>query len=284
MVSVPDGPLWLQADAARLCQVLTNLLNNAAKFTEPGGRIELSVETAGARPEGVPGEAPAAAEAVIRVRDTGVGVSAEVLPYVFGLFTQAESTLDRSQGGLGIGLTLVRRLTEMHGGSVAARSDGPGRGAEFEVRLPLSGTSSTSIPDRQTPREAVEPGRGLRVLVVDDNVDAAETLAEIVEGWGYEARVAYKGEAAVRLAREFRPDAVLCDIGLPGMDGYDVAQALRSAPETAGAHLIAVTGYGQHRDVSRSREAGFDAHLVKPVDSAELERRLAALIPGSATP
>ncbi|MFO0849025.1 MAG: response regulator [Gemmataceae bacterium] len=261
-VSLPDDPLVVTADPARLAQVLSNLLTNAAKYTDPGGSIRVTV--------GREGE-----EAAVRVRDTGVGIPPDMLSAVFDLFTQVDRTLDRSHGGLGVGLTLVRRLVELHGGTVLARSGGPGQGSEFEVRLPARPSARVSAPD---PRH---PGLGradrLKVLLVDDNVDGAESLATLVELAGHEARVAHDGPAGLEAAVQMRPDVAILDIGLPGMDGYALARHLRSRSETCTAMLVAVTGYGRDEDRSLSREAGMDHHLVKPVQFDALLQVLATV-------
>jgi PAS domain S-box-containing protein len=248
---VADVPLIVEADATRLEQVFTNLLNNAIKYTDDGGEIRIL-----ARRE--------AGEAVVGVRDTGIGIDPQVLPRVFDLFAQADRSLDRAQGGLGIGLTLVRNLVELHGGRVDASSDGPGRGSEFVVRLP-----SSSIPcPPPTPPAAAADGRrdGLRVLIVDDNLHAAESLAVLLRHWGHHVALAHDGPEAIRAAHEHRPSVLLLDIGLPRMDGYRVARRLREHPAFQGLVIIALTGYGQDEDRRRSRDAGFDHHLVKPVD------------------
>ncbi len=248
MVRVDAEPPRLDADPTRLEQVVANLLNNAAKYTGERGHITVRAGREGG-------------EAVVRVRDTGAGIPADVLPHVFDLFRQADRTLDRSEGGLGIGLTLVKRLAELHGGRVEAHSDGPGRGSEFVVRLPLSaGPAPPAPPPAPRPAPAAR-----RVLVVDDNADAADTLAALLHGRGHAVRVARDGDAALLAAREFGPEVVLLDIGLPGMDGYAVARALRAAPGGGGLRLVALTGYGRDEDRRRSSEAGFDEHLVKPV-------------------
>jgi two-component system CheB/CheR fusion protein len=231
--------------------------------------------------------------AVIRVRDTGVGISREMLPRIFDLFAQADRSLDRSQGGLGLGLTLVRSLVLMHGGTVCARSEGPGKGSEFIVRLPLASSDGESLegypgslPEElygsngpagvAPPAAAFLPGpSGRRVLVVDDNVDAAETLAELIDLWGYEVGVAHDGPAAVALAATFRPEVVLLDIGLPGMDGYEVSRRLRNELHLRDTLVVAVTGYGQDEDRRRSAEAELDHHLTKPVDPDLLRALLA---------
>ena len=259
-VSLPAQPVVLEADATRIEQVLANLLNNAAKFTEPGGCIDLSVKTH-------PGEA------VLRVRDNGQGIAPDLLPRIFDLFVQEDRSLARSHGGLGIGLTLVRSLVERHGGRVEARSQGLGHGSEFVVHLPvLSGREASPEPK---PAEASMERGAARVLLVEDNLDAADALAELLRMWGHEVEVVHDGASAVGKAGESRPDVVLLDIGLPGMDGYQVAGALRALPGLNGALLVALTGYGQETDRRRTTAAGFDHHLVKPVDLEELRRLVA---------
>jgi PAS domain S-box-containing protein len=261
-VTLPDEPVYLEADATRIEQVLANLLHNAAKFTDPGGKIDLVVEIDGP-------------EVVLRVRDDGQGVEPELLPRIFDLFVQEDRSLARSHGGLGIGLTLVRSLVERHAGRVEAHSAGPDRGSEFVVRLPRC-TGRAAEPHQEPRREPLRepaPERGpARILLVEDNVDAADALAELLRLWGHEVEVAHDGAKAVRSAGAIRPDVVLLDIGLPGMDGYQVADALRRLPELQGALIVALTGYGQESDRQRSARAGFDYHLVKPVDLEELRR------------
>jgi PAS domain S-box-containing protein len=267
-ISLPERPVRIEADAARLAQVLANLLNNAAKYTEVGGRIDLTAE----RADG---------EIVLRVGDNGTGISPEMLPRIFDLFTQAESGLDRAQGGLGIGLTLARRLVEMHGGTVEAASDGPGRGSDFVVRLPVltePAAEAAAGPAKSfTGRPAADGSR--RVLVVDDNVDSAESLALLLELYGHDVRLAHDGLTALEEVWASAPDVVLLDIGLPKMDGYAVARRLREEPSLAHVRLIAMTGYGQEEDRLRAREAGFDHHLVKPVDLDSLRELLAGSEP-----
>jgi len=258
VVTLPEQPLMLEADVVRLAQVVANLLTNAAKYTEKAGRIWL---TAG----------PEAGEVVIRVRDSGVGIAPELLPRIFELFVQAERSLARSNGGLGVGLTLVRRLVEMHGGTVAAHSHGVGHGSEFVVRLPP--LLSESADGGATPAgDAARPtGPGRRVLVVDDNVDAADSAAVLLRLWGHDVRTLYDGLSVLQAVRDFRPDVILLDIGLPGMTGYEVAQQLRSQPGLESVVLAAMTGYGQEDDRRRSREAGFNHHLTKPLDPERLQ-------------
>ncbi len=255
-VSVPDGSERLEADPTRLEQVLSNLLTNAAKYTDPCGHIRID-----ARREGD--------EVVIRVGDTGIGIAPEMLPKVFDMFVQIERRLDRSKGGLGIGLSLAKKLVQMHGGSISAHSEGPGKGSEFVVRLPAiaAGTGDPCAPIHRPPARVAHEPRRSRILVVDDNQDAADTLARyLTRVMGGRVEVAYDGPEAVDIARRFRPEIVLLDIGLPGMSGYEVAERLRSGPETGGALLIALTGWGQEEDRRRSKAAGIDFHLVKPVD------------------
>jgi PAS domain S-box-containing protein len=260
-VSLPDEPLWLEADATRIEQVVANLLNNAAKFTEPGGRIELSAEAQGG-------------EAVLRVRDTGAGIPPDLLPRVFDLFVQGERSLDRAHGGLGIGLTLVRSLVERHGGTVEAASEGPGQGSEITVRLPLlPGTAREAPAPAAAPPDKRE--EAVRVLLVEDNEDAAAALAELLRIWGHRVEVVHEGPSALEAARTEPPHLVLLDIGLPGMDGYEVARAFRETPGLEGVTLVALTGYGQDSDRVRSSRAGIDHHLVKPVDPDQLRRLIA---------
>jgi signal transduction histidine kinase/CheY-like chemotaxis protein len=262
-ISLPREPIQLEADPTRLVQVLSNLLNNAMKYTQEGGRIWLSAE----REEH---------EVVLRIRDTGIGMSAELVPRVFDLFTQGERGLDRSQGGLGIGLTMVHSLVEMHGGSVIARSDGPGQGSEFVVCLPILPQSAQRlVPSPRTPvRRDNPPSR--RVLVVDDNVSTAETMAALLQMNGHELRVANDGPTAVEIAAGFNPDVVLLDIGMPGMNGYQVAKTLRQMPGLEQTLLVALSGYGQEDDLRCSREAGFHHHLVKPAPLGAVEELVAS--------
>jgi signal transduction histidine kinase len=261
-VELPDEPLWINADQARLSQVLANLLNNAAKYTPSGGSIWLS-----ARREG--------SDAVFSIRDTGIGIPPEMLAKVFELFTQVDRSLDRSQGGLGIGLTLVQRLVEMHGGVVQATSGGAGVGSEFTVRLPaVAVEQAPAYSNGNGQQEATRPSQ-LRVLVVDDNVDAADSLAMLLRIAGHHVRIAYDGPGGVEAARSFQPQAVVLDLGLPGIDGYEVARRLRMDAQTCDVLLLALSGYGREEDQRRTAEAGFDHHFIKPVDFAALTTLLA---------
>ena len=261
-VSLPPQPIWLNADAARLKQVVVNLLTNAAKYTADGGQIWLSVLQEGD-------------ECTLRLRDTVVGIAPEFLPRIFDLFTQAERSLDRSQGGLGIGLALVQRLVEMHQGSVEAYSV-LGHGSEFVVRLPVVLTPASQPPS--TSLKTAEPtGPSLRVLVVDDNVDTAQTLAMLLEMSGHDVRTAYTGPNALEATLDYRPNVVLLDIGLPGLNGYEVAKRIRQQPVLHNIVLVAVTGYGQEADRQLSQESGFDHHLVKPTDFGKVQQILATI-------
>ena len=254
-VSLPPEALRVSGDLVRLAQVISNLLTNAAKYSRASAPIEVSVRREGA-------------EALVAVKDRGVGIPAALLPRVFDLFVQGDHALARSQGGLGIGLTLVKRIVEMHDGTVCALSEGEGRGSEFRIRLP-------ALPQQQAPDAPSERspchGPPRRVLVVDDNVDAAESIAKILQLFGHRVRCEHHGQAALEAAREYAPEVIVLDIGLPGMDGYEVARRLRAMTELGGASIVAVTGYGQDEDRRRAREAGFDQHLTKPVDPEALQ-------------
>jgi PAS domain S-box-containing protein len=254
-------PLWVQADSTRLEQVIGNLINNAAKYTEPGGRLRVALRREGE-------------EAVLAVRDTGIGIQPEMLDRVFELFAQVDQSPARSQGGLGVGLTLVKRLAEMHGGKVRAHSEGLARGSEFEVRLPL-------LPDEPAARaraqQAAAPERK-RLLLVEDNPDIGETLRDLLQILGHRVELAVDGLRGVQIALATRPDAALVDIGLPGIDGYEVARRVRAADGGKRILLVALTGYGRPEDRDRALECGFDAHLVKPVDPEELNHLLTALV------
>ena len=265
---VPEGAILLDADPMRLAQAVSNCLNNAAKFTDRGGHIWLTGERVGG-------------DAVITVRDTGVGISRGMLPHVFEMFTQGEHTRARTFGGLGIGLTLVKRLVEMHGGTVAAESTGLGMGSTFVIRLPAAlETSHCPQPQAEGPAHMSPPS--LRILVVDDNRDAADSLAMLLRTTGNDIRTAYDGLEAVQVASEFRPDVVLLDIGLPKIDGHEVAQRIRKESWGRQMCLMAVTGWSDETDRARSRAAGFDHHLVKPLDPGHLAQLLVSV--GRSTP
>jgi CheY-like chemotaxis protein len=251
----------LEADPTRVIQVFANILNNAAKFTPVGGSVTVSSAVDGG-------------DAVVKIRDDGAGMSGELLTRAFDLFAQETRAFDRAQGGLGIGLTLVRTLVKMHGGSVQAFSEGPGRGTELVVRLPLAPATSARPMRVPAPPAETAPAMPLRVLVVDDNVDAADAMRHVLRMGGHLVRVAHDGPGALAATAAELPDLVLLDIGLPGMDGYALAARLREAG-LDGAALVAVTGYAQEEDLRRSTEAGFAHHLVKPVDAAVLKKVVA---------
>ena len=263
LLELPQEPVWFAGDRTRLTQVLANLLTNAAKFTNAGGQVTIRLTT----------DADGS-QAALTVGDTGIGIDPQMLPHVFESFAQADRSLDRSRGGLGLGLALVKGLIELHGGVVRADSPGLGCGAEFSFTLPLE---PVSAPYREVAVCPDPPVRCCRILVVEDNRDAAETLRDVLELSGHEVMLAFSGPEGVAAARRVPPEVVLCDIGLPGFDGYAVAQALRQDPVTAAARLIALTGYGHEEDRCRSQEAGFERYLVKPVNLAALEGLLAAL-------
>lgn len=260
-VDLPKEPIYLFADAVRLAQVFGNLLTNACKYTEPGGRIQLTATRQGDL-------------AVVSIRDTGIGIPPQMLPHVFDLFTQIDKTLERSQGGLGIGLTLVRRLVELHNGTITAQSEGEGRGSEFVLRLPA--LADVPQPDPlETNSGKFKPTKSKRVLVVDDNRDAALSLTMLLTLTGHETATAHDGAEAMAIAETFRPDLMLLDIGLPKLNGYDVCRAIRAQPWGRDIVVVALTGWGQDEDRRKSTEAGFNDHLVKPVDQEALLTLLA---------
>jgi PAS domain S-box-containing protein len=266
-VDLPSDPILLDADFTRLAQAFSNLLQNAAKFSERGGRISLTAR----RDNG---------HIIVTVRDAGIGIPADLLPHVFGLFMQGDRALGRTQGGLGIGLTLVKRLIELHGGTVIAKSEGTGRGSEFIVRLPAVDLEEMALPaGLPTAIAKPVPANRRRVLVVDDNEDSVGSLAELVTLMGHECGAARDGEEALGLAATFRPDTILLDLGMPRMSGYDVCRALRATSWGAPMLIVALTGWGQSEDRARTRAAGFDDHFVKPVDPAALAEFLAKPLP-----
>jgi two-component system, sensor histidine kinase len=258
----PVDTLTLNADALRLSQVLSNLLTNAAKYTDPAGhiRLEASVDAGLLR---------------VSVADDGIGIAADALSRIFEMFSQVDGESNRSDGGLGIGLSLVKGLIELHGGEIEARSAGPGRGSEFIVRLPLD--AAISVAPRSSELDAPAPRRGARrIMIADDNKDAADALGMLLDLAGHDIRVVYNGRSALMLAQTFRPDVAFIDIGMPDLTGYEVAQQLRREPWGSGPFLVALTGWGQDDDRRQAREAGFDRHMTKPVDSEELDGLIAA--------
>jgi CheY-like chemotaxis protein len=267
-VQVPETPVWARGDEVRLTQVMSNLLDNAAKFTDRGGAVTVRL-------------AVAAGQAVLTVTDTGIGIAPAVLPRLFAALTQADRSLDRARGGLGLGLSVVRGLVELHGGRVEAASRGEGQGSEFTVRLPVEDEPAALA----APPAKLQPAsRRLRVVVVEDNKDAANILRLFLEALGCEARVAYTGPEGVRTAVAWKPDAVLSDVGLPGLNGLELAAELRKRPETASALLVGISGYGSDEDVQRAHEAGFNHYLVKPADPAAILQILKHVGEGQADP
>jgi signal transduction histidine kinase len=253
-VAAEYGPFYVNGDSARLVQCISNILTNSAKYTDAGGEIRVEVRSE-------------QSQAVIAIADNGVGIAPELLSQIFDLFVQSDRTLDRSQGGLGIGLSVVQRLIEMHGGSVSARSSGPGQGSTFEVRLPI-----VDAPRKREEAPSIASVSPRRILIVDDNTDAADSLALLLQMEGHVAQPVYGPNEALERATEFDPEIILLDIGLPGMDGYEVAKRVRARGSKA--QIVALTGYGQFEDIERAHAAGFDAHLVKPVDLQMLFQKL----------
>jgi CheY-like chemotaxis protein len=265
VVTAPPDPIVLTADATRLTQVLGNVLDNASKFTDPGGRIELDAER-GTTPEGDPA-------VVIRIRDTGIGIEQDHVSSIFELFTQVDTSIARSPSGLGIGLTLVKRLVELHGGTVSVHSAGLGHGSEFALTLPAP--SEATLPATVVEAPVPSAARRRRVLIVDDNEDAAEMLSTVLRLGGHEVHAVHDGLAAVDAARSFRPEVILLDIGLPKLNGYEVAKQIRAQQGDHKIAIVALTGWGQDADRRRAADAGCDTHWVKPVDEETLERYLA---------
>lgn len=255
--TMPDGPLWVYGDFTRLAQAFANLLNNAVKYTDRGGRLSIAAEAADG-------------ELIVQVRDTGIGIHPELMPRIFDMFMRAERSADRARSGLGIGLTLARRLVELHGGAIEAHSPGPGGGTTFTVRLPRSTGPAAQAPAERRDRPPVR----CRVLIAEDIPDAAEMLCLLLEQLGHDVRVAADGVRAVAMAKEFDPAVALLDVGMPRMDGYEAAREIRAALGSR-VTLVALTGWGQHEDQQRARAAGFDHHLTKPADPEMLERLIA---------
>jgi CheY-like chemotaxis protein len=260
VVGLPQSPIWVMGDLTRLTQILNNFLDNSMKFADGGRQVTVRVRTDAEN-----------GQAIVSVRDEGMGIEPELLPRLFTPFFQADHSLDRARGGLGLGLAMAKGLAELHGGSVDATSEGPGRGAEFTVRLPVENVSSTQSEALAT---AETSGRQLRVLVVEDNKDLADSLRVLLDLLGHAVRVAHSGPGAVAVAREWRPEVVLCDIGLPGIDGYETARQLRRLPGMAKAFLVAITGYSQEAALARCKEAGIDRHFLKPIDLSVLKELL----------
>ena len=254
-VTLPSEPIWVHADPVRLAQVFINLLNNACKFTENGGVISITVERQGG-------------EVTVSVKDTGIGIAPEKIESIFEMFEQVDQSLERTRGGLGIGLTIVKRLVELHGGQISVRSEGPGRGSEFIVRLPVLVESAGAAPVASKANVVAATPR--RILVTDDNRDAAKSLALLLRYSGHEVETAYDGRQAIAKAEVWRPDVMLLDLGMPEMNGYDVCRSIRQTPWGKGIRIVALTGWGQEQDRRNTLEAGFDAHLVKPVDASAL--------------
>ncbi|MEP6847714.1 MAG: PAS domain S-box protein [Acidobacteriota bacterium] len=265
-ISLPERPIWLIGDPARLTQSIGNLLNNSCKFTDKGGSIHLTLESNDQH-------------ALVKVRDTGIGIAPEKLSRIFEMFVQADTSLERATSGLGIGLTLVKNLVEMHGGTVEARSEGLGHGCEFVLELPLVAVETPEAKAENLVDEGSKGPAGKKILVVDDNVDSAESLTVLLRLSGHDVRLAHDGIEAVKISDEFRPDVILLDIGLPRLNGYEAARVIRRRPWGDGVQLIALTGWGQKEDRERSKDAGFDIHLVKPVDHDELFKLLSDLEP-----
>lgn len=263
-VVLPPKPVFLHADATRLAQVFSNLLNNAAKYSEKPGRIRLVADVEDST-------------LAVRVSDQGVGIPREILPHIFDMFAQADHSIERRQSGLGVGLTLARRLVELHEGTLEAHSEGPGCGSTFTVRLPIAADQNgraSAQGDAAVPR----PAEKLRILLVDDNADFATSMSELLESLGHEVRVAHDARAGIAVAQQFAPDFAFLDIGLPEISGYQLAAQLRAAPVTSKTVLVAVSGWGQERDRERSREAGFAMHLVKPVELEQVQSVLNGIV------
>ena len=271
-IALPAGPVRVDGDLTRLAQVFSNLLINAAKYTHPGGRLGLTMAVHGDEVE-------------VRVADNGIGIAAEQLPHVFDMFAQGQSAIDRVQGGLGIGLSLAKGFVEMHGGRIEAHSAGIGKGSEFVVRLPLAKGAEPDAAAQPLPAAvdfaAAPPPAGCRVLVADDLRDSADSLALLIGAMGHEVRVAYDGEQALQEAGAFRPDVALLDLGMPKLNGFDLCRRIREAPWGRAMRLVAQSGWGQDEDRRRTAAAGFDHHIVKPIDPAALAELLRTLAPAA---
>jgi CheY-like chemotaxis protein len=261
IVSLPQEDLFIEADKTRIAQAICNLLNNAAKYSERGKSIWI---TAGREED----------HAVIRVKDEGIGIGPQLLPHIFEMFVQADRSLERSQGGLGVGLAIVKRVVEMHNGSVEAFSMGPGEGSEFTIRLPLVAATASALSGNGNGTSEKSTAVRRRILVVDDNIDGAHSLSLILSMMGHDVRTANDGETGFEQAAAFRPDVIFLDLGMPKQNGFEVAQAIRAQSWGQSMRLVALTGWGQEEDRRKSKEAGFNHHLVKPVDPAALERLL----------
>jgi CheY-like chemotaxis protein/two-component sensor histidine kinase len=266
VVSLPSEPVYLEADAVRLTQIFINLLNNAAKFTDLEGRITVT----GEQRDG---------HVVVTVGDSGIGIAPGMLGTIFDMFSQADLSLERPQAGLGVGLTLARHLVELHGGTIHARSDGLGRGSQFIVDLPVVTQALAADAGAASKSPAAAALSRLRVLCVDDNVDFVDSMAALLTSMGHDVRVAYDGEAGLQTAPAFAPDVMFLDIGLPKLNGYDLARRLRELPATRDALLVAITGWGQEDDKRRAKEAGFAHHMVKPADFNQIIAILASVVP-----
>ncbi len=258
---VPDRPMWMMGDPMRLAQIVGNLLHNASKFTDPGGTLTIRLV-----------EAPGGG-VLLSVHDTGIGIETDMLKDIFEPFTQSDHSIDRTRGGLGMGLALVKGFVELHGGSVRVESAGLGCGSEFTVRLPLTKDHVSPGPDLSALNTPSEPSR--RILIIEDNQDAARSIQMLLELAGHRVKTANTGSEGIQAAEQFRPEMVLCDIGLPGLDGYAVARQLRKQSELKGIYLVAISGYGQEADQLRARDAGFDVHLTKPISLDHLHEILA---------
>jgi PAS domain S-box-containing protein len=272
-IHLPPEPVFLQADELRVTQALTNVLNNAARYTDAGGKIALSLRRE-ATDQNYNEEANQLAWASLSVRDTGRGIDPEFIASIFGMFVQGRHAADRSQGGLGVGLALARAIIELHHGTIEAQSEGAGKGSEFIIKLPVEAARPAAAPEQPKPPASGRASVARRVLVVDDNVDAAAMLAALIRQLGHQVEIVHDGSAALRAVEGYRPEVILLDIGMPGMNGFEVAQRLRELGRVPRLRLVAVTGWGKPEDRQRSREAGFDMHLIKPVELSEIQQAL----------